>query len=101
VGGFAVAPGYADECLTAKSAAQGLIAEIRGSQTEVIHAGPTEVRTALRSAGSTLVELTLFQGLFELERLDQGKRATLRRSATSQKPTRLRRARKSPPFSRR
>jgi hypothetical protein len=48
------------------------------SKTEVFHVGDTEVRTVYRVDGRALLEVTLFQGLFELDRLDRGKRTTYR-----------------------
>ena len=69
----------ANECPTAQSASKGFIVE-RGerSKTEILHAGDTDVRTVLRYDGRSLLEVTLFQGLFELERLDRGKRTAYR-----------------------
>jgi hypothetical protein len=69
----------ADDCPTAQSAGKGFIVE-RGerSKTEIFHAGDTDVRTVYRVDGRTLLEVTLFQGLFELDRLDRGKRTAYR-----------------------
>jgi hypothetical protein len=69
----------AEDCPTAKSAGKGFVVE-RGarSKTEVFHAGATDVRTLSRFDDRTLLEVTLFQGLFDLERLDRGKRSVYR-----------------------
>jgi hypothetical protein len=71
--------GYADECPTAKSASDGFVVQ-RGerSKTEVFHVGATDVRTVYRVDGRSMLEVTLFQGLFDLDRLDRGKRSTYR-----------------------
>jgi hypothetical protein len=76
--GFASAQAEED-CPDAQSASKGFVVE-RGerSKTEVLHAGPSDVRTVLRYDGRTLLEVTLFQGLFELDRLDRGKRTAYR-----------------------
>jgi hypothetical protein len=70
---------WADNCPTKETASKGFIVE-RGEQskTEVFHSGETEVRTVSKFAGNTYLEATLFQGLFELDRLDRGKRTTYR-----------------------
>ena len=48
------------------------------STTEISYAGTSDVRTVYRADDRTLLEVTLFQGLFELERLDRGKRTIYR-----------------------
>jgi hypothetical protein len=77
-GFFSLCPAYADDCPTKESGSKGLIVE-RGerSKTEVFYSGD-DVRTVYRVDGRTLLEVTLFQGLFELERLDRGKRTAYR-----------------------
>jgi hypothetical protein len=77
-GVFGLCPAYADDCPTKESVSKGFIVE-RGerSKTEVFHSGD-DVRTVYRVDGRTLLEVTLFQGLFELERLDRGKRTVYR-----------------------
>jgi hypothetical protein len=78
-GFFSLCPAYADDCPTKESGSKGFIVE-RGasSKTEVFYSSPTEIRTVLRYNGETLLEVTLFQGLFELDRLDRGKHAVYR-----------------------
>ena len=68
-----------NECPTSKTASNGFIVE-RGERMklEVLRSGDTETRTVLRYDGRALTEVTLFQGLFELDRLDRGKRNTYR-----------------------
>jgi len=48
------------------------------SKTEVFHVGDTNIRTILRSGGTVVLETTQFQGLFDLERLDRGRRSQFR-----------------------
>jgi hypothetical protein len=69
----------AEECPSAQSASKGFIVE-RGerSKTEVFHASATDVRTVYRIDGRPMLEVTLFQGLFELDRVDRGKRTAYR-----------------------
>src|SRR5262245_15475666 len=69
----------AQDCPTAKSVAEGFVVE-RGesSKTEVFHVGDTTVRTVFRYGGSALLETTQFQGLFELERIDRGRRTVFK-----------------------
>jgi hypothetical protein len=71
LGGQAVA----QNCPTAQSGVNGFVVE-RGdrSKTEVFHVDDTNVRTVFRSGGTTLLETTQFQGLFDLERIDRGRR---------------------------
>jgi hypothetical protein len=67
------------DCPTAQSAAMGFVVE-RGekAKTEVFHVGDTDIRTVLRFDGTTLLETTQFQGLFDLERIDRGRRTVFR-----------------------
>lgn len=69
----------AQDCPTAQTVATGFVVE-RGesSKTEVFHVGDTNVRTILRYGGSALLETTQFQGLFELERIDRGRRSVFK-----------------------
>src|SRR5262245_48163 len=68
-------PAAAQDCPTAKSGARGFVVERNEAQkTEVFHAGDGIVRTVMRYGGKTLLETTKFEGLFELERVDRGKR---------------------------
>jgi hypothetical protein len=69
----------AQDCPTAQSATRGFVVEREErSKTEVLLAEPTIVRTIMRYDGKTLLETTQFQGLFELERLDRGRRSVFR-----------------------
>jgi hypothetical protein len=75
---FCFCSAYADDCPTKESASKGFIVE-RGerSKTEVFYSGD-DVRTVYRVEGRTLLEVTLFQGLFELDRVDRGNRTAYR-----------------------
>jgi hypothetical protein len=65
----------AQDCPTAQSGAHGFVVERNEAQkTDVFHSGDGIVRTIMRFDGKTLLEKTLFEGVFELERLDRGKR---------------------------
>jgi hypothetical protein len=76
-GAFA-APAAAQTCPDAASVREGYAVERGEAQrTEVFHDGPI-VRTMMRFKGQALLETTQFQGLFELDRLDRGRRATFR-----------------------
>src|SRR5436190_20571692 len=69
----------AQDCPTAESATRGFVVERQErSKTEVLFAEPPIVRTIMRYDGRTLLETTQFQGLFELDRLDRGRRAVFR-----------------------
>src|SRR5580698_4035254 len=65
----------APDCPTAATARQGYFVERSGLPMEVVFAEDRLVRNILRSAtGATLLETTAFEGLFELDRLDRGRR---------------------------
>ena len=66
------------DCPTSKTAGQGFVVE-RGSnlKNEIFHDGPT-VRTILRQGDHALLETTQYEGLFDLDRLDRGRRTTLK-----------------------
>jgi hypothetical protein len=69
----------AQDCPTAKSAASGYVVEREvNSKTDVLFSDNSTVRTILRYDGKVLLETTQFQGLFELDRLDRGRRAVFR-----------------------
>ena len=74
----AVRSGYAQACPDAWTAKNRFIVE-RGerSRTEVLQDGPI-VRTILRFNGNTLLETTQYEGLFDLDRLDRGRRSTFK-----------------------
>jgi hypothetical protein len=65
----------AQDCPTAQSGAHGFVVERNERQkTDVFHGGDGIVRTVMRVDGKSLLEKTLFEGLFELDRLDRGRR---------------------------
>lgn len=69
----------AQDCPTAKSAASGYVIEREGgSKTEVLFSDASTVRTMMRFDGRVLLETSQFQGLFELERIDRGRRAVFK-----------------------
>jgi len=60
------------DCPSALSGKGSFVIERQGSTTEVLYdEGPT-VRATLRAGDRTLLETTLYQGLFELSRVDRG-----------------------------
>ena len=63
-----VRAGNAQPCPDAQAGKKGFVVE-RGerSRTEVFHDGPI-VRSILRYAGTTLLETTQYEGLFDLDR---------------------------------
>jgi hypothetical protein len=65
----------AQDCPTAQSGAHGFVVERNERQkTDVFHGADGIVRTVMRVDGKSLLEKTLFEGLFELDRLDRGRR---------------------------
>jgi hypothetical protein len=65
----------APDCPTASTTRQGFIVERSRQPMEVIFADDRLVRNILRSTtGETLLETTAFEGLFELDRIDHGRR---------------------------
>ena len=69
----------AQECPSAQMAPQGFVVERSQQTVEVFFVGDGVVRTVYRSSrGETWLETTEFEGLFELERIDRGKRSTFR-----------------------
>ncbi|HEY2136877.1 MAG TPA: hypothetical protein VGH49_13375 [Xanthobacteraceae bacterium] len=68
-------PAPAQECPTAKTGAGGFVVERNERQkSEVFHGDQGVVRTVMRYDGKTLLETTLYEGLFALDRLDGGRR---------------------------
>ena len=65
----------ADDCPSAKTTKTSFVVE-RGpdSKTEVFSGDGPVVRSVLRNRGQTILETTLHQGIFELDRLDRGRR---------------------------
>jgi hypothetical protein len=68
----------ADECPDAKSAANGFIAQRGSAQTEVLQTSKTEVQQITRLGSQAVLDVTFYQGLLELDRLDRGRRTQLR-----------------------
>ena len=66
----------AQDCPTAASGKTGFVVE-RGDQqkSEVFHVGDGAIRTVMRYNGTTVLETTQHEGLFQLDRLDNGRRA--------------------------
>src|SRR5580704_6375061 len=65
----------APDCPTAATARQGFFVERNRQPMEVVFAEDRLVRNILRSTtGETLLETTAFEGLFELDRIDRGRR---------------------------
>jgi hypothetical protein len=64
-----------EECPTAQSVERGFVVE-RGDQqkTEVFHGAGDVVRTITRYNGTPVLETTQYEGLFQLDRLDNGRR---------------------------
>ncbi len=69
---------HAQTCPDAQSGKTGFVVE-RGerSRTEVFRGGAI-VRTVLRYGGNAMLETTQYEGLFDLDRLDRGKRSTFK-----------------------
>ena len=65
----------AQDCPAAQSGKAGFVVQ-RGEQqkSEIFHAEDGIVRTVMRYNGTTLLETTQYQGLFQLDRLDNGRR---------------------------
>ena len=71
----------AADCPNASTARDGFVVERSHRTTEVVPAGDRLVRIIYRSpTGETLSEVTMFEGLFDLERIDRGQRTVLRSS---------------------
>jgi hypothetical protein len=72
-----LAPAYAlaQECPTAQSGKHGFVVE-RGDQqkSEIFHGDDGIVRTVMRYKGDTVLETAQYEGLFQLDRLDNGRR---------------------------
>ena len=72
----------ADPCPTATTGGTGYAVErTGGSETEVFYVDNVVVRTVMRSGGRMLLETTQFQGLLQLERIDNGRRTTFKPKA--------------------
>jgi hypothetical protein len=69
----------APDCPTAQSAHRGFVVERDGTtKTEVFAGQDGTVRTTMRLGGKALLETTQFRGVFQLDRLDEGRRAVFR-----------------------
>jgi hypothetical protein len=69
----------APDCPNETTARDGFVVERNHETNEVIRASDGLVRTIFRSSrGDTLLETTTFQGLFDLERIDRGRRTVFR-----------------------
>jgi len=68
-------PCFAQECPNERSAKNGFIVERSERQkSDVFHGEQGIVRTIMRYDGTTLLETTLYEGIFDLDRLDRGRR---------------------------
>jgi hypothetical protein len=74
----------AQDCPGTDSGKSGFVVERGVQRTEVVHDG-ANVRTLMRVSGSTLLERRLFEGLFELERVDRGVRELFQPKSDLQK----------------
>jgi hypothetical protein len=72
---LALRPSVAQECPTAQTAKRGFVVQ-RGElqKTDVFRDDQGIVRTVMKYDGKALLETTQFEGLFQLDRLDRGKR---------------------------
>src|SRR5258707_8195112 len=72
---FAAALATAQDCATAQSGKAGFVVE-RGDQqkSEIFHAEDGIVRTVMRYNGAMVLETTQHEGLFQLDRLDNGRK---------------------------
>jgi hypothetical protein len=69
----------AQDCPTAKNGATGFIVQ-RGEdqKSEIFHDDGGIVRTVMRYGGKTLLETTQFQGIFQLDRVEEGRHAVIK-----------------------
>jgi hypothetical protein len=71
-------PMYAQDCPTIKNGATGFIVQRGESQkSEVYHVDGGIVRTVMRYGGKTLLETTQYQGVFQLDRLEEGRHTAI------------------------
>ena len=69
----------AQNCPTARNGPQGFVVERGDSQkSEISHSQDGIVRVVTRYSGTTLLETRSFQGLFQLERIEEGRRTTIK-----------------------
>ena len=75
----------AQDCPTAETAKSGFVVERNERQkSEVFRDDTGLVHTVMRYGGTTLLETTQFEGIFQLERLDRGLRTTYETSENLQ-----------------
>jgi hypothetical protein len=68
-------PSAAQDCPTAQTAKVGFVVERNERQkSDVYRDDQGIVRTVMRYNSTTLLETTLFEGIFQLDRIDRGKR---------------------------
>ncbi len=71
----------AQDCPTAQSAKSGFVVERNERQkSDVFRDDKGIVHTVMRYDGTTLLETTQFEGMFQLDRLDRGRRTTYKPS---------------------
>jgi hypothetical protein len=72
----------AEDCPTAQTVSRGFVVVERGSTSKTVqHVNDTLVHTAWRSDSNVALEITQYQGLFDLERLNGENRSTFRPKA--------------------
>ena len=72
-------PAFAQDCPSAKHGKTGFAVERTGSSaTEVYHLDNGQTRTIGRFIGNLTLEVTHHEGLFQLERIDRGKRSIMK-----------------------
>jgi hypothetical protein len=71
-------PAAAQDCPSATGKGSFVVERGPDSKTEVFAGEGTVVRLILRYRGRTLLETTLHEGVFELDRLDRGRRSVLK-----------------------
>src|SRR5438093_9115301 len=77
--GGGLSTGHADDCPGAIAPNGSFVVERGdGSKVSVSHLADGIVKTIYQVRGATVLETTEFQGLFPLERIDQGRRQTFK-----------------------
>jgi hypothetical protein len=72
-------PVFAQSCPAAKNGKTGfVVARGDNQKSEIFHTDGGIVRTVMRYAGTTQLETTQFEGIFQLDRLDRGRRMTIK-----------------------
>src|SRR3954451_13881211 len=76
---LAVSSALAQDCPSARDAKRGFVVE-RGDRqkSEIFHGDRGEVRSVMRYGGTTLLETNSLEGLFQLERIDRGRRTVIK-----------------------